>query len=273
MTLNTTCLVTGANRGIGKGLVALYLARPHHTVIAAVRDPAHPSAQSLRELGLAQDANDGSTTSRLIIIQMDYASSASIKAAFAALASDHAIHSLDVVIANAGIGYTTGRPLAEESRDELQRFVEVNAHGPLELFGAALKMMQEAAERRRNEKGDQGKKPRFVLVSSNVGSFGLNASFPGYALYGASKAMANYLIKWLAQENKEVVAFVVHPGPVKTDMGNNARDQGEKMGLKLDLKWLEVEDSAGQIQKLIDDAESKDFGGRFLQYDGAELPW
>ena len=39
MPKNISYLVTGANRGIGRGLVAAFLARPHATVIAAVRDP------------------------------------------------------------------------------------------------------------------------------------------------------------------------------------------------------------------------------------------
>lgn len=37
-------LITGANRGIGKGLLEKYLARPNHTVIGTVRDPDHESS-------------------------------------------------------------------------------------------------------------------------------------------------------------------------------------------------------------------------------------
>jgi norsolorinic acid ketoreductase len=35
----TTVLISGANRGLGRGLVERYLARDDHTVVAAVRDP------------------------------------------------------------------------------------------------------------------------------------------------------------------------------------------------------------------------------------------
>lgn len=35
----TTVLISGANRGLGKGLVERYLARENHTVVATVRDP------------------------------------------------------------------------------------------------------------------------------------------------------------------------------------------------------------------------------------------
>ncbi|KAF4546323.1 Aflatoxin biosynthesis ketoreductase nor-1 [Lasiodiplodia theobromae] len=268
----TTCLITGANRGIGRGLVAAYLARPHHTVIAAVRDPAHPTAQSLHDLvphapSLSATSGQPSSSSRLILLQMDCASSASIAAAFAALTNVHGIRALDIVVANAGVGFATGRPLAAEGRAELQRFVDVNAHGPLEVFGGALGLMREA--------GKAGeRKPRFMLVSSNLGSFELMGKAWGYGLYGASKAMANFLIKWLALENAgEVVVFAVHPGPVKTDMGDRAIQELEKMGVDLNLRWLEVEESVKGLQTLIDGAESKNLNGRFFQHDGIELPW
>ncbi|KAF9630461.1 hypothetical protein BFW01_g1023 [Lasiodiplodia theobromae] len=245
----TTCLITGANRGIGRGLVAAYLARPHHTVIAAVRDPAHPTAQSLHDLvphAPSPSATSGqpSSSSRLILLQMDCASSSSIAAAFAALTNVHGIRALDIVIANAGVGFATGRPLAAEGRAELQRFVDVNAHGPLEVFGGALGLMREA--------GKAGeRKPRFMLVSSNLGSFELMGKAWGYGLYGASKAMANFLIKWLALENAgEVVVFAMHPGPVKTDMGDRAIQELEKMGVDLNLRWLEVEESVKGLQTL-----------------------
>lgn len=151
---------------------------------------------------------------------MDCASSSSITAAFAALTSTHGVRALDIVIANAGVGFATGRPLAAEGRAELQRFVDVNAHGPLEVFGGALGLMREAGRVAKAEGENEGngenrrwRKPRFMLVSSNLGSFELMGKAWGYGLYGASKAMANFLIKWLALENaEEVVVFAVHPG-------------------------------------------------------------
>lgn len=60
----TIVLITGANRGIGNGLLALYLVKPHHTVIAANRDPNHATSQELHALPKA-----GGTS--LLLIKID----------------------------------------------------------------------------------------------------------------------------------------------------------------------------------------------------------
>ncbi|CAG8878138.1 unnamed protein product [Penicillium nalgiovense] len=47
---NTIYLITGASRGIGRGLTETFLARSNSTVIAAVRDPVGALSQSLQSL-------------------------------------------------------------------------------------------------------------------------------------------------------------------------------------------------------------------------------
>ncbi|KUM58761.1 hypothetical protein ACN42_g8387 [Penicillium freii] len=56
--------ITGANRGLGQGLVKYFIAKPDHIVIAAVRDPTHSTAQALAEL----PAGKGS---RIIVVKYD----------------------------------------------------------------------------------------------------------------------------------------------------------------------------------------------------------
>ena len=46
----TTYLISGGNRGIGKGFVGALLTRPNTTVIALVRNSAHETSQSLTML-------------------------------------------------------------------------------------------------------------------------------------------------------------------------------------------------------------------------------
>ncbi|KAF6784873.1 aflatoxin biosynthesis ketoreductase Nor-1 (short-chain dehydrogenase), partial [Colletotrichum musicola] len=91
MASGKTYLITGPNRGIGKGFVSLLLQRPSTTIVAGVRDPSSEASQALTTLPKA----DGS---RLILVKIDSAVETDPAAAVAELQAKHGITSLDVVI-------------------------------------------------------------------------------------------------------------------------------------------------------------------------------
>ncbi|KAL9473296.1 hypothetical protein ACSS6W_007676 [Trichoderma asperelloides] len=195
MSSNTNILITGANRGIGKGLVTAYLAVPNTTVVATVRDPSHTTAKSLQSLSKAAG-------SRLVVIKIDISSIESIGCGIKSLVSTHDVHTLDVVIANAGIAGMSAS-LALTPVSELQSFINVNAYGQLELFKAVAPLL------RSSKVYDKGK---FVLISSAGGSLTTMNTILPLAGYGASKALANFLFRWLALENEDVLIWAQHPG-------------------------------------------------------------
>lgn len=192
---NTTILITGGNRGIGKGLVTAYLALPSYTVIATVRDPAHQTAQALSSL--PKGAN-----SHLIILQIsDAASASAIASGIATLKTDHAINKIDVVVANAGYANVTTK-LIDIPLSEIQKNIDINAYGPFELFKAALPLLQ------------RSQSAKFCYISSAGGSFTTMNNMIPLAPYGASKALGNFLFKWLSLETKDVLIWAQHPGCV-----------------------------------------------------------
>ncbi|KAI1495122.1 hypothetical protein F5X96DRAFT_665064 [Biscogniauxia mediterranea] len=93
----TTVLISGTNRGLGKALLKLYLAKPNHVVIGANRDPSLPASQALASLPTG-------TGSRLIIVKIDAIVELDAAKATQELAAEGIDH-LDLVIANAGIAY------------------------------------------------------------------------------------------------------------------------------------------------------------------------
>jgi norsolorinic acid ketoreductase len=213
MTSHSTVLITGASRGvylkvqahcdsrltlhskgIGKGLVAVYLANPNTMVIATSRDTS--SANSLHSLPKAPG-------SRLIVVELDVASAESIKSGITSLTSEHSITSLDVVIANAAIASLTHTKLVEVAIPEIQDYVNVNAYGQLELFRAVLPLLRKS----------EGK-AKFVYISSAGGSLTDMSNIIPVAPYGASKALGNFLFKWLALEMDDVLIWAQHPGSV-----------------------------------------------------------
>ncbi|ETS81068.1 hypothetical protein PFICI_06070 [Pestalotiopsis fici W106-1] len=248
-------LVTGANRGIGKGLVAAYISEPETVVIAAVRDPNHKTSQSLVLLPKA-------TGSSLIIVKMDMQSSASISEAIDTLKTRHGIKNIDVVVSNAGIGEVTGR-LVETPVSVIQRFIDVNTFGPLNLFKTCLPMLLESQS------------PKFCIISSLAGSNNsLNTMLPT-APYNASKLMVTHFARWFAVEVPEVTTWSVHPGLVDTDMGITGVDAITKMQPEIgaSLKCISTEESVAGLKTVIEGATKENTSGHFLNYDGAELPW
>lgn len=246
---NTTYLITGANRGIGRGLVAAYLAQPNTTVIAAVRGPNHTTSKSLWTLSKG-------ASSKLVVIRIDSASKSSVTAAIEELQAAHNVGTLDVVIANAGISKCYP-PVAEVTVEDVQEHFLINTIGPLVLFQAVLPLMKESTQ------------PKFVAISSAAGSIGSMGpgSVPN-AAYGPSKAALNYLTRKMHFENNDLIAFPIDPGWVQTDMGNSA---AIKFGVpEADIS---LEKSVEGLVAVIDGATREKTSGHFSIYNGELSPW
>lgn len=161
-------------------------------MIATVRDPSHSTSKSLTQLPSAE-------WSRLIILQLDAGSGVSIANAVDTLKTSHGVDSIDVVISNAGFGEVAGR-LTDVPVTVIQKYMDINAYGPLELFRATLPLL------------GNSQTPKFCIISSLGGSnTALNLMIPT-APYNASKLVVNYFARWLAFEVPEVITWVMHPG-------------------------------------------------------------
>lgn len=131
----TIVLITGANRGIGKGILEIYLQKPNHTVIAANRDPSHPTSNTLADLPKAE----GTT---LEVIKLDVLSPTDPAAAVKTLAAKGITH-IDILIANAGIALSWPK-VSEVKVEDIQKHVEVNVYGFIRLYQAFRSVLKEA---------------------------------------------------------------------------------------------------------------------------------
>lgn len=250
-----TYLVTGANRGLGKGFATALLARPNTTVITAVRDVAK-STPILEGLPKAQG-------SKLVIVKLDSSVESDPQNAVKELQSKHAITSIDIVIANAGIGHS-GAKVAELPVNVIREHFEINAIGPVLLFQAFRPLLQ----------ASKSKDPKFLAITTALGSLTLQESFAvvpvQFTPYSISKAALNLVVKKINIDEPWLTAYVTHPGLVKTDLATFLEDpkvDAEKLGA------IEVEESISGILSTLDKATKKETGGTFQNYDGTTLPW
>ena len=160
--------------------------------------------------------------------------------AIAELQHEHGIEHIDCVIANAGIEKFFG-PVATVPLDELRDHFEVNSLAPLALFQATWPLLQKS------------QRPIFVPISSRLGSMSeLSKVKVPAAVYGASKAMLNYLTCKMHLENPSLIAFPLSPGFVQTDMGSK---NSKKAGI---AKALTVEQSVSCMLETVSSNDARE---------------
>ncbi|WYZ44999.1 hypothetical protein EsH8_VIII_000315 [Colletotrichum jinshuiense] len=252
MSSPSTYLITGGNRGIGHGFVKRILQKPSTTVIAAVRDPSHPTSKALADLPKGPET-------KLIVVKLDSAIENDAAAAVAQL-REQGITSLDVVIANAGIGQNSTSVRNTSVAITKQHF-NVNAIGPLTLFQATADLL----------KASKTGSPKFVAISTIMGSIGsqeILANFPETSSpYGASKAALNWFIRLLSFEEPWLTSWVFHPGLVETDLTSGGTFDLKAFGA------ISVETSVADMIKTTWSIEPKDLTGTFRNHDGTIIPW
>ena len=178
--------------GIGLGLTRSLLLRPNTTVIATIRSLS-TSTTDLEALGKAE-------SSHLIILPLACDDPASYPSLAAAL-QEEGIEHVDILIANAGTS-TSFLPALSTLPAALLSDFQTNTLGPVLLFQTLYHLL---------EKSEKTGGPKFVVVSSSLGSIGDMEPVPCLS-YGVSKAGVNFLVRKVHFEHKGVVSLAVHPG-------------------------------------------------------------
>ncbi|GAA4901177.1 SDR family oxidoreductase [Ferrimonas pelagia] len=153
---------------------------------------------------------------------------------------------LDLLISNAGIYGPKGLPLGHYQAGPFAEIMQINVLAPLLLVQALRPNFAQGA--------------KIALLSSKMGSMDDNGSGGAY-FYRASKAALNAIGKSLANDlaaQAHPVALL-HPGWVQTEMGGpNA--------------FISALTSVEGMRKVLDQLTLANTG-RFLNYDGSEIPW
>ncbi|KAB8254370.1 hypothetical protein BDV32DRAFT_16194 [Aspergillus pseudonomiae] len=241
--------ITGANRGIGKGLAAHYLGETDTTVIAAIRNVSEENTKELRSLPKGSG-------SQLILVPLSLDIPSSAAEAIAEIQTQHHIEHIDIVLANAGICNHWG-PVVDMTDEDVLSHFEVNTLGPLRLFRAIAPLLLNASQ------------PKFVYTSTLLASLDEIERIPSMATaYGMSKVAGNYLVRKIEAENPKLIALLVDPGLVQTDMGSrNAQFIG------LEKAPLTVQDTVQGIIKQVKGAQKSTSPGQFVNYLGEKVPW
>ena len=227
-------LVTGANRGLGLGLVKKFL-KNNEKVICTTRN-----ISKSKELILCKEKyNDNLEICELDLLDKD---SPNILSNFL---GDETI---DLFINNAGVIGQSAQHFKSISLNPWIEVLKVNLIAPLLITQSIIKNIEKSSEK------------RIYILSSKVGSIEDNKS-GGMYVYRSSKTALNQIVKSLSIDLKPIGISVIslHPGWVRTEMGGpNA--------------LISVEESVNGMFGVISNTNISN-SGQFLNYDGTEIPW
>ncbi len=236
-------LVTGANRGIGRGLVDA-LAAAGAIVAVAARSRSDADAVAGEVIAAGGDATAHA---------LDVADVSSIASAVDDVVERHG--RIDILVANAGLG--ANHPALDVSEQDWDEMMDVNAKG---LFFTA-----QAAGRAMVAQGSG----RVIAISSQASLVGIR----DHAVYCASKGAVNQLVRVLALEwgGSGVTVNAVAPTFIYTPGTAERLDDPEYLAGVVDRIPMghvgTIGDVAGAVVYLASDAAAM-VNGTILPVDG-----
>jgi NAD(P)-dependent dehydrogenase (short-subunit alcohol dehydrogenase family) len=190
--------ITGASSGLGEAIAVEFARRGYSIAIAARRvERLEALADRLRNEGAAA----------VLPVALDVTDFASIDAALERAVREFG--RLDVVVANAGVGYSL--PVGRGKFEQLRQTIDTNLTG-------AIATLEFALPRLRAQGGGQ-----LVAITSVAGSRGM----PFMGAYSAAKAGLHRYVQALRAEVKHepIVVTELAPGYIDTDMNRGVKNR------------------------------------------------
>jgi len=253
-----TALVTGASRGIGRG-IALELARRGYSVAinyVVRREAAEECAM------LCRNAAPADSTARFEPLQADISRAADRARLLKKVAER--LRWIDLLVNNAGIAPSVRADILEAGEESFDRVLATNLKGPYFLTQAVARFWVENLGQIPREH----RRPKIVTISS-VSAYAASVNRGDYCL---AKAALGMMTKLFALRLAEfgIQVFEIRPGIIATDMTAAVKEQYDRRiseGLSPIRRWGAPEDVARAVAAIAE--ESFPFStGEVINVDG-----
>lgn len=243
MTMTTatkTALVTGASRGIGRG-IAVELARAGCRVAINFAGNADAAAEALALVKAA--GGDG------FVIQGDIANADDRERLVQETMRNFG--RIDVLVNNAGVAPKVRADVLDAGEESFDRLFAINLKGPYFLTQLAAKQML------RQERDAEGFRGRIVNITS-ISAYTASINRGDYCMVKAGLAM---MTKLFADRlgNEGINVYEIRPGVIATDMTGGVKEKYDKLilqeerGITPIRRWGKPEDIGRAVRAIAED--------------------
>lgn len=245
--MNRIALVTGASRGIGRG-IAIALARAGYDlavnyasnraaaeeVQAAILSAEAPAAAGPRPRVALVQGDISRAPDRARIVQETLA----------------AFGRIDLLVNNAGVAPSVRADLLDASEESYDRVVGINLKGPFFLTQLVAREMVKQVAR-----GTQAPAPSapIIINITSVSAYAVSTNRPDYCMAKAGLSMMTQLFAARLAEHG-INVYEVRPGVIETDMTGPVKAKYDDLIFNKDLspirRWGQPEDVARAVVAL-----------------------
>jgi len=240
--MNPAALITGASRGIGRG-IALELAKLGYNLLINYASNAAAAGDAVAQCEKAA-AGLGHQI-RAIPFRADIALTRE-RTALVQFAREQ-FTQLDLLVNNAGVAPTVRADLLEATEESFDRLININVKGPYFLTQLVARWMIEQVER-------SPRHPKIVTISS-ISAYTASTNRGDYCIAKAALSMLTPLYaSRLAAHGINV--YEIRPGIIATDMTNPVKDKYDQLiasGLTPIQRWGAPEDVGKAVAAIAQD--------------------
>lgn len=252
-----TALVTGAGRGIGRG-IAVELAAAGWSVVVNYQGNAAAAAEAAAACAAAAQSDE----QRFPTVQADISREEDRRRLLDA--AWDVSGSLDALVNNAGIAPKARRDILEAEVESFREIMTTNLEGPYFLTqAAAARMLASPAQRRRS-----------IVFITSISAETASVNRGDYCLSKAALAMAAKL--WAVRLAPQGIGvYEVRPGIIETDMTSGVKEKYDALiaeGLVPELRWGRPEDVGRAVRSLLEGDWAYSTGSSIWVDGGFHLP-
>lgn len=247
--MNQVALITGASRGIGRG-IALELATLGFDLV--VNYAGNEAAARESSTACVAQAKATGKSIRAEICQADISLTADRQKLIDFTRS--AFGRIDLLVNNAGVAPEVRADILDADEESFDRLIAINVKGPYFLTQAAARWMIELLNVERSTFNVQRSKPKIITISS-VSAYTASTNRGDYCIAKAALSMLTPLFAARLAEHG-INVYEIRPGIIATDMTGPVTEKYDKLiadGLTPIQRWGTPQDIGRAVAAIAQD--------------------